>query len=66
LGSRGLGSARASLLEATTDADNVAEQKALERVGFAREGVLRGAVFRDGAWRDLVLYALLREQWGSG
>jgi [ribosomal protein S5]-alanine N-acetyltransferase len=53
-------------LEATTDADNVAEQKALERVGFAREGVLRGAVFRDGARRDLVLYALLREQWVSG
>ena len=53
-------------LEATTDADNLAEQKALERVGFTREGVLRGAVFRAGAWRDLVLYALLREQWGSG
>jgi [ribosomal protein S5]-alanine N-acetyltransferase len=56
----------ANRLEATTDADNVAEQKALERVGFAREGVLRGAVFRAGAWRDLVLYALLRERWGSG
>jgi glycosyltransferase involved in cell wall biosynthesis len=56
----------ANRLEATTDADNVAEQKALTRVGFAREGVLRGAVFRAGAWRDLVLYALLREQWGSG
>jgi hypothetical protein len=37
-----------------------------EWVGFAREGVLRGAVFRAGAWRDLVLYALLRERWGSG
>jgi [ribosomal protein S5]-alanine N-acetyltransferase len=53
-------------LEAVTDADNVAEQKALERVGFTREGVLRGAVFRDGAWRDLVLYALLREEWETG
>jgi RimJ/RimL family protein N-acetyltransferase len=56
----------ANRLEATTDADNLAEQKALERVGFAREGVLRGAVFRAGAWRDLVLYGLLRERWGSG
>jgi ribosomal-protein-alanine N-acetyltransferase len=53
-------------LEATTDADNIAEQKALERVGFTREGVLRGVGFRDGAWRDLVLYALLRAGWGSG
>jgi ribosomal-protein-alanine N-acetyltransferase len=52
----------ANRLEATTDADNVAEQKALERVGFTREGVLRGAVFRAGAWRDLILYGLLRER----
>jgi [ribosomal protein S5]-alanine N-acetyltransferase len=56
----------ANRLEATTDADNVAEQKALDRIGFTREGVLRAAVFRAGAWRDLVLYALLRERWGSG
>lgn len=48
-------------LEAGTDADNVAEQKALERIGFVREGVLRQVVFRDGAWRDCVLYALLRD-----
>jgi RimJ/RimL family protein N-acetyltransferase len=53
-------------LQATTDADNIAEQKALERIGFAREGVMRGAVFRDGARRDLVLYALLRDEWGRG
>ena len=49
-------------LEAGTDAGNVAEQKALERVGFTREGVLREVAFRDGAWRDGVLYSLLRDQ----
>ncbi len=48
-------------LEACTDAENLAEQKALERIGFTREGVLRQAAFRDGAWRDLVIYALLRD-----
>jgi [ribosomal protein S5]-alanine N-acetyltransferase len=48
-------------LEAGTDADNVAEQKALERIGFTREGVLREVAFRDGAWRDAVIYALLRD-----
>jgi len=47
-------------LEAGTDADNVAEQKALERIGFTREGVLREVAFRDGSWRDTVIYALLR------
>jgi [ribosomal protein S5]-alanine N-acetyltransferase len=49
-------------LEAGTDADNLAEQRALERVGFTREGVLREVAFRDGAWRDCVLYSLLRER----
>lgn len=48
-------------LEAGTDADNVAEQKALERIGFTREGVLREVAFRDGTWRDTVIYALLRD-----
>lgn len=47
-------------LEAQTDADNIAEQKALERSGFRREGVLRGARFREGEWRDMLMYGLLR------
>lgn len=50
-------------LEAGTEAENVAEQRALERLGFRREGVRRSAAFRDGAWRDGVLYGLLREEW---
>ena len=47
-------------IEAGTDVDNTAEQRALERAGFAREGVLRGAQWRAGSWHDLVLYARLR------
>jgi hypothetical protein len=47
----------------SSTADNVAEQRALERIGFTREGVLREAAFRDGAWRDAVIYALLRDDW---
>jgi RimJ/RimL family protein N-acetyltransferase len=47
-------------LEALTDAENIAEQKVLQRIGFAREGLLRGAVFLNGTWRDIVIYALLR------
>lgn len=46
-------------LEATTEVDNLEEQKALERCGFVREGVLRGATFRDGAWRDVAMYSRL-------
>jgi RimJ/RimL family protein N-acetyltransferase len=47
-------------VEASTDVDNVAEQRSLEKAGFAREGVLRGAQFRHGAWHDLISYARLR------
>jgi RimJ/RimL family protein N-acetyltransferase len=47
-------------IQATTETDNAAERGALERVGFEPEGVMRGAVFRDGRWRDLVLYSCLR------
>jgi [ribosomal protein S5]-alanine N-acetyltransferase len=49
-------------LEAQTDVDNIAEQTALERVGFQREGLLRAARFRQGSWRDMVIYGLLRAE----
>jgi [ribosomal protein S5]-alanine N-acetyltransferase len=48
-------------LEALTDTENHAEQHVLERGGFCREGVLRHAVWQRGGWRDLVLYARLRD-----
>ncbi|WP_151769640.1 GNAT family N-acetyltransferase [Streptomyces abyssomicinicus] len=49
-------------VEAGTEVANVAEQKALEWAGFTREGVLRGACFRGGAWRDMVGYSVLRAE----
>ena len=51
----------ANRVEASTDTENVAEQRALERAGFRREGVLRGAQYRAGEWHDLVLFARLRD-----
>jgi ribosomal-protein-alanine N-acetyltransferase len=47
-------------VQATTDTENEAEQRVLERIGFRREGVLRGAGFVGGQWRDFVMYARLR------
>jgi RimJ/RimL family protein N-acetyltransferase len=47
-------------IEAVTEVDNVAECHALEKAGFTREGVTRGIGWRDGAWRDGVIYSLLR------
>lgn len=47
-------------IQAGTEVDNLAEQRALERVGFTREGVNRQVHFRAGRWRDGVMYGLLR------
>jgi RimJ/RimL family protein N-acetyltransferase len=38
----------ANRLQAITDVENLAEQRALERIGFRREGVLRGLAFIGG------------------
>jgi RimJ/RimL family protein N-acetyltransferase len=54
------GTTTAHRIQAGTEVDNIAEQRALERVGFRREGVQRGVHFRDGSWRDGVMYGLLR------
>jgi RimJ/RimL family protein N-acetyltransferase len=53
---------RVNRVEASTEFVNLAEQRALERAGFTREGVLRGARFRGGAWRDMVMYSVLRAE----
>jgi RimJ/RimL family protein N-acetyltransferase len=50
----------ANRVEASTDIENVPEQRALEKAGFRREGVLRGAQFRSGAYHDMVVYARTR------
>ena len=55
-----LANTTAMRIEASTRSDNLAEQRALEKAGFTREGMLRVAQFHDGAWRDLVLFSLVR------
>ena len=47
-------------VEASTDVTNIAEQRALEKAGFTREGVARKAQWRSGEWHDLVVYSKLR------
>ena len=49
-----------SRVEASTDVENIAEQRSLEKAGFSREGVLRKAHWRHGDWHDLILYSKLR------
>jgi len=47
-------------VEASTDVENLAEQRSLEKAGFRREGIQRGSQFRAGAYHDLVVYSRLR------
>lgn len=47
-----------------TDHLNVRSQRAIERLGAVREGVLRHHMRRsDGSWRDTVYYSILRDEW---
>ncbi len=43
-------------------ADNRASCRVLEKAGFAREGLLRSAVVKDGRLHDVAVYARLREE----
>lgn len=47
-------------VEASTDVENLPEQRALEKAGFIREGIQRGAQYRAGARHDIVTYSRLR------
>ena len=47
-----------------TDNFNIASQKAIERLGAQKDGVLRGhAMRRDGTIRDTVMYSLRAGEW---
>jgi ribosomal-protein-alanine N-acetyltransferase len=48
---------------AYTNVDHVRSQRALEHIGFEREGVLRGFHRHRGQSLDVAVYSLLREDW---
>lgn len=45
--------------EATVMAGNAASARVLEKLGFRREGLLRGYKFGRGHWADYWMYARL-------
>ena len=47
-------------------ADNEAALKAQAAAGFRREGYLRRHAFKDAVFRDVVLLAILIEEWKDG
>lgn len=44
-------------------ADNAPSIRVLEKLGFVREGLQRRHALRLGAWRDLALFGMLREEY---
>ena len=54
---------RMERLGAWVDVRNPRSQKALERLGFVREGTLRAFHRHGDERRDVVAYSLLREDW---
>lgn len=42
---------------------NTAGMRAYEKAGFRREGILRQGAFVEGAYRDVHVMAVLREEW---
>ncbi len=53
-------------VEASTDVDNLPEQRSLDKAGFTREGVIRRAQYRAGAHHDLVTYSFVRDDLERG
>jgi RimJ/RimL family protein N-acetyltransferase len=54
----------AARVELKTDHANLASQRAIERLGATREGVLRSHMRRaDGSLRDSVYYSVLKAEW---
>ncbi len=52
-------------IQTDTAVDNPAEQRALEKIGMVREGVIRQAEYRNGQYHDHVLYSILRSEWSG-
>lgn len=47
-----------------TDYENIRAQKAIERIGAQKEGILRNHMIRkDGTTRDTVMYSVINEDW---
>lgn len=53
-------------MEAETDVEDVAEQRAPEKADLVQEGMLRRARFRNGGWHDVAMFSRLRDEWRFG
>lgn len=52
-------------ISAAIGPENTPSIRMVERLGMAREGVIRDHVYTNGAWRDSVLFSVLSDEWVS-
>lgn len=50
-------------IEATVDSENLRSIRLLERLGFAREGLLREKYYYKGRFHDELIYSLRKRDW---
>lgn len=62
----GFGALGLNRIDAHYFGDNHASGKVMEKLGMKPEGVLRQHIVKWGVAEDVVLYAILASEWGSG
>ncbi|MFC6084161.1 GNAT family N-acetyltransferase [Sphaerisporangium aureirubrum] len=55
----------ANRVDGYTDCGNEASRRSVAKAGMRHEGILRGALYRDGEYRDLAMYAVTRADWAE-
>lgn len=50
-------------VEARCEPENVGSERVMQKVGMRLDGVLREHVYSKGRFRDMKLYAILRDEW---
>ncbi|MBV8172723.1 MAG: GNAT family N-acetyltransferase [Candidatus Eremiobacteraeota bacterium] len=53
-------------IELTVFPENARAIRCYERAGFAREGILRRYVYKEGTYRDVLMMSVLHEEWLAG
>jgi ribosomal-protein-alanine N-acetyltransferase len=52
-------------IEARCRIENIPSARVMEKTGMTYEGILRGHMLAKGKFRDLKLYAILRDEWAN-
>jgi ribosomal-protein-alanine N-acetyltransferase len=52
-------------IQGRCEVENVASIRVMEKAGMRLEGVLREHEYSEGRYLDIVMYSILRREWGE-